>query len=154
MNRYFLSVLLWYCSAQQLVASSQNLIPLLLWQGGESFIGSDYEFRWEGRGRVRPFYSARRLWVPSASHLTRVLQISFGEGCSARRHAGRTLPEECYTENTDFSGEGTCVVCLELLQGIMPIITLNRCGHQFHVNCCGWYQDRDTCPLCRTKVTE
>ncbi|CAN4088397.1 unnamed protein product [Withania somnifera] len=63
------------------------------------------------------------------------------------RRAAQVCEGEIRTRNSD------CSICIaEIKKGEMCVI-LHPCCHGFHVNCVRpWFEDNDTCPLCRTTV--
>ncbi|MCD7458241.1 hypothetical protein HAX54_037605 [Datura stramonium] len=73
--------------------------------------------------------------------------------CPPENSAGEVAIGICEGETKARNSD--CSICIaEIKKGEMCLI-LHPCCHGFHVDCVRpWLEDKETCPLCRTTVTD
>ncbi|KAK4350333.1 hypothetical protein RND71_029646 [Anisodus tanguticus] len=79
-------------------------------------------------------------------------EIGRGTSCPPENSAGEVAIDVCEGEIKAINSD--CSICIaEIKKGEMCVI-LHPCCHGFHYACAGpWFQDKETCPLCRTTVS-
>jgi len=81
------------------------------------------------------------------------IKPNFSENIKQRLKKRLESTEEILKEESEES-EIDCVICFEGMKNRHQKFSCHQCNNTFHMLCISkWLRNKDTCPLCRTKIT-